>query len=110
MGAMKLLVVEDDRETAAYLVKGLGESGYVVDAVADGESALGDVIADAQQNRVYVQRFRCAPGALPCPEMPLAIVSLDEWLASRPSNAFAGQTNPNRLAGRSSSWSLLCSM
>ena len=26
---MKLLVVEDDRETAAYLVKGLSESGYV---------------------------------------------------------------------------------
>jgi two-component system OmpR family response regulator len=37
---MKLLVVEDDRETAAYLVKGLSESGYVVDRVGDGREGL----------------------------------------------------------------------
>lgn len=37
---MKLLVVEDDREAAAYLVKGLGESGHVVDQAADGEEGL----------------------------------------------------------------------
>jgi len=39
-GAMKLLVVEDDRETAAYLVKGLSESGYAVDHSADGRGGL----------------------------------------------------------------------
>ena len=27
---MKILAIEDDRESAAYLVKGLGESGYIV--------------------------------------------------------------------------------
>jgi two-component system OmpR family response regulator len=37
---MKLLVVEDDRETAAYLAKGLGESGYAVDQAADGREGL----------------------------------------------------------------------
>jgi len=37
---MKLLVVEDDRETASYLVKGLGESGYTVDRAADGREGL----------------------------------------------------------------------
>jgi two-component system OmpR family response regulator len=37
---MKLLVVEDDRETAAYLAKGLGESGYTVDCAADGREGL----------------------------------------------------------------------
>ena len=37
---MKLLVVEDDRETAAYLVKGLGESGYAVDHSHDGRDGL----------------------------------------------------------------------
>src|SRR5258708_37833035 len=37
---MKLLVVEDDRETAAYLVKGLSESGYTVDHSADGREGL----------------------------------------------------------------------
>jgi two-component system OmpR family response regulator len=37
---MKLLVIEDDRETAAYLVKGLGESGYTVDQSGDGREGL----------------------------------------------------------------------
>lgn len=37
---MKLLVVEDDREAAAYLAKGLGESGHVVDRASDGDSGL----------------------------------------------------------------------
>jgi len=37
---MKLLVVEDDRETAAYLVKGLSESGYAVDHSSDGRQGL----------------------------------------------------------------------
>lgn len=37
---MKLLVVEDDRETAAYLAKGLVESGYTVDQASDGREGL----------------------------------------------------------------------
>ncbi|HEY1797970.1 MAG TPA: response regulator transcription factor [Stellaceae bacterium] len=37
---MKLLVVEDDRETAAYLLKGLSESGYAVDHASDGRQGL----------------------------------------------------------------------
>ncbi|MCK6479092.1 MAG: heavy metal response regulator transcription factor [Planctomycetaceae bacterium] len=37
---MKLLIVEDDPKTSAYLRKGLGESGFVVDASADGEDGL----------------------------------------------------------------------
>ena len=37
---MKMLVVEDDRETAAYLVKGLSESGYTVDRAGDGREGL----------------------------------------------------------------------
>src|SRR5437763_15591345 len=38
--SMKLLVIEDDRETAAYLSKGLGESGYSVDQSGDGREGL----------------------------------------------------------------------
>jgi len=38
--AMKLLVIEDDREAAAYLVKGLSESGYAVDQAGDGREGL----------------------------------------------------------------------
>ena len=37
---MKILVVEDDRETAAYLAKGLRESGYTVDCAHDGRDGL----------------------------------------------------------------------
>jgi two-component system, OmpR family, response regulator len=37
---MKLLVVEDDRSTAAYLVKGLSESGYTVDQADNGREGL----------------------------------------------------------------------
>ncbi|HZT52450.1 MAG TPA: response regulator transcription factor [Stellaceae bacterium] len=37
---MKVLVIEDDREAAAYIVKGLNESGYVVDHAAEGRDGL----------------------------------------------------------------------
>ncbi len=37
---MKILVVEDDRETASYLIKGLSESGYIVDRAGDGREGL----------------------------------------------------------------------
>jgi two-component system OmpR family response regulator len=37
---MKILVVEDDRETATYLTKGLSESGYTVDRASDGREGL----------------------------------------------------------------------
>jgi len=38
--ASNVLVVEDDRETASYLAKGLGESGYTVDRAGDGREGL----------------------------------------------------------------------
>ncbi|HEV2549770.1 MAG TPA: response regulator transcription factor [Stellaceae bacterium] len=37
---MKLLVIEDDCEAAAYIVKALSESGHVVDCAADGREGL----------------------------------------------------------------------
>ncbi|MDB5524730.1 MAG: DNA-binding response regulator [Rhizobium sp.] len=37
---MRLLIVEDDDRIASHLVRGLSESGYVVDRVADGELGL----------------------------------------------------------------------
>ncbi len=37
---MRVLVIEDDREAAAYMVKGLGESGHVADHAADGLDGL----------------------------------------------------------------------
>src|SRR5438094_8124285 len=40
MSAMKLLVVEDEPKTAAYLQKGLQESGFVLDVAQNGEDGL----------------------------------------------------------------------
>ncbi|HUW99995.1 MAG: response regulator transcription factor [Phycisphaerae bacterium] len=37
---MRLLVVEDDREMAKYLKRGLQEAGYAVDVASDGEDGL----------------------------------------------------------------------
>ena len=38
--SMRILVIEDDREAASWLVKGLAESGHVADHAADGEEGL----------------------------------------------------------------------
>lgn len=37
---MNLLIVEDDKETAAYMRKGLSEAGYTVDHAANGRDGL----------------------------------------------------------------------
>ncbi|WP_068876813.1 MULTISPECIES: heavy metal response regulator transcription factor [unclassified Phenylobacterium] len=37
---MKILIVEDEPKTVAFLRKGLGEHGYVVDFASDGEDGL----------------------------------------------------------------------
>ncbi len=37
---MRVLVIEDDAETASYIAKGLGESGYSVDIATDGKDGL----------------------------------------------------------------------
>ncbi len=38
--AMRILVIEDDRETRDYLVRGLSQSGHVVDATGKGKDGL----------------------------------------------------------------------
>jgi two-component system copper resistance phosphate regulon response regulator CusR len=37
---MKILVIEDEKKAAAYLKKGLGENGFIVDVAEDGEEGL----------------------------------------------------------------------
>ena len=37
---MRILVVEDDKKIASFIVNGLKQSGYAVDHSADGESGL----------------------------------------------------------------------
>lgn len=38
--SMRILVIEDDRDAASWLVKGLAESGHVADLASDGERGL----------------------------------------------------------------------
>lgn len=44
---MRILVIEDDSEAAAYMVKGLKESGYTVDHAADGREGLMRAMGEA---------------------------------------------------------------
>ena len=53
---MKLLVIEDDRAAAAYLVKGLRESGHGVDYAADGEDGL-HMALEGSYNALIVDRM-----------------------------------------------------
>ncbi len=43
---MKVLVIEDDAETASYIAKGLGEAGMVVDLATDGREGLIKAIGE----------------------------------------------------------------
>lgn len=49
---MRILLIEDDAEAAAYAAKGLREAGHVVDHALDGESGVG--MASAGDYDAYV--------------------------------------------------------
>ena len=49
---MRILVIEDDKETASYLVKALGEAGHVADQAHDGQ--VGFEMASAEDYDVLV--------------------------------------------------------
>ena len=50
---MRLLIVEDEPKTAAYLKKGLGENGFVTDLAHDGDQAL-DFTAAAKYDLIVL--------------------------------------------------------
>ncbi|AGW14055.1 response regulator transcription factor [Megalodesulfovibrio gigas] len=56
---MRILVVEDDMEAAAYMAKGLKESGYTVDHAADGKDGL---FKAASENYDAIVMDRMLPG------------------------------------------------
>jgi len=53
---MRLLVVEDDRDAADYLVKAFREVGHVADAANDGEDGLG-MAADGEYDVLIIDRM-----------------------------------------------------
>jgi len=54
--AMRVLVVEDDRETAQFLQKSLKENGHTADLAADGEAGLG-LATDGAYDVLIVDRM-----------------------------------------------------
>src|SRR3954469_5464682 len=44
---MRILLIEDEKKTAAYLAKGFGEAGFQVTTASDGESGLDVALARA---------------------------------------------------------------
>jgi heavy metal response regulator len=42
---MRILLVEDDQRIAHFIKKGLAETGYIVDLVADGDEAIDEALA-----------------------------------------------------------------
>jgi two-component system copper resistance phosphate regulon response regulator CusR len=44
---MRILVIEDEKKTAAFLAKGLGEAGFNVETAADGETGLQLALASS---------------------------------------------------------------
>jgi tRNA threonylcarbamoyladenosine biosynthesis protein TsaB len=66
------------------------ETFGVIAAQAPPEAERLDVLADAQQGKVYVQGFaRAAPVDLPQPATPLRIEPFADWLARRGSSDWA---------------------
>jgi two-component system OmpR family response regulator len=53
---MKILLIEDDADTAAYVADGLREHGHVVDHVADGRDGLS-LAADERYELLIVDRM-----------------------------------------------------
>jgi two-component system OmpR family response regulator len=54
---MKVLVIEDDAATNAYVVNGLRELGHVVDATADGREGLALAAATGTYDAMVVDRM-----------------------------------------------------
>jgi two-component system OmpR family response regulator len=52
---MRILVIEDDKEAASYMVKGLSEHGHVADHVLDAESGL--VMAESGYDVIVLDRM-----------------------------------------------------
>ena len=74
---MRILVVEDDKKIASFVVKGLKQSGFAVDLAADGEEALSltatteydtaimDIMLPKLDGLSVVQRLRSKGSRLP---------------------------------------------
>ena len=61
---MRLLIIEDDRESADYLVKAFREVGYVADLAGDGEEGLA--LAPKAATTTCWWSIACCPSVTAC--------------------------------------------
>ena len=77
------------------------ETFAVIAAQAPAEATRLDVLADAQQGKVYVQSFRrVSSEAGWASQAPLAIRTLEDWLAGRDADAWVSGPGVDVHAGR----------
>ena len=67
-GPMRVLVIEDDRDAADYLIKGLRESGYSVDHAPDGREGMSLALGE-HYDAMIVDRMLPGPDGLSIVEM-----------------------------------------
>ena len=56
MGSMRILIIEDDQEAAAYLVKAFSEAGHVCDHAGDGLAGYG-MASEGEYDVLIVDRM-----------------------------------------------------
>ncbi len=59
---MRILVIEDDADAASYLVKGLKETGYVVDHAKDGRDGMVQAMTDGYDAMIIDRMLPFADG------------------------------------------------
>jgi DNA-binding response OmpR family regulator len=97
MDAMRIVVVEDERDLRDFLVRGLEAEGYSVDAAADGQSGLHaalddgvdcvvlDLMLPTLSGEEVLRRVRAAR-----PSLPIIVLTARDGLHDRVSNLDAG--------------------
>jgi len=58
---MRILVVEDEKKTAAFLAKGLREAGFAVDVAIDGETGLLVSGTNIEELLECMRKLACSP-------------------------------------------------
>src|SRR5215203_6155072 len=87
MPAMRILIIEDDRQAASYLVKAFREAGHVADDAADGLDG-------------YAMARECAYDVLVGPHAAEARRPVADPLAARAGLRHAGADSVGARAGR----------
>ena len=65
---MRVLVIEDDRKIASFIVNGLKQSGFAVDHASDGEEGLALALTDRRTIKAHARTvYRCVLGVTPVP-------------------------------------------